>query len=61
MNPPANAGVIKEAGLILDQEDPVEENMATQSSVLAWRSHGQRSPVSYSPWGCRELAMTEAT
>ena len=23
--------------------------------------HGQRSPASYSPWGCKELDMTEAT
>ena len=27
----------------LDQEDPLEEEMATHSSVLAWRIHGQRS------------------
>ena len=34
----------------LDQEDPLEEEMATHSSVLAWRIHGQRSLVGYSPW-----------
>ena len=27
----------------LGQEDPLEEGMATHSSVLAWRIHGQRS------------------
>ena len=27
----------------LDQEDPLEEEMATHSSVLASRIHGQRS------------------
>ena len=27
----------------LDQEDPLEEEMATHSSVLAWKIHGQRS------------------
>ena len=33
------------------QEDPLEEGMATHSSILAWRiSHGQRSLVGYSPW-----------
>ena len=26
----------------LGQEDPLEEEMATHSSVLAWRIHGQR-------------------
>ena len=36
-NPPANAGDIREAGLILGQEDPLEEGMATHSSMLAWR------------------------
>ena len=27
--------------------------MATHSSILAWRSHEQRSVVGYSPWGGR--------
>ena len=36
-NPPANAGDIREAGLILGQEDPMEEGMATHSNILAWR------------------------
>ena len=31
-----------------------------QSSCLE-NPHGQRSLVGYSPWGCRELDMTEAT
>ena len=26
-------------------------DMATHSGILAWRSHGQRSLVGYSPWG----------
>jgi len=24
-------------------------------------SHGQRSPMGYSPWGCKELDVTEVT
>ena len=32
----------------LGQEDPLEEGMATHSSILAWKSHGQRSLVGYS-------------
>ena len=32
--------------------------MATHSSILAWRSHGQRSLAGYSPWGHKELEMT---
>ena len=29
--------------------------MATHSSILAWKSHGQRSLVSYRPWGCKRV------
>ena len=35
--------------------------MATHSSILAWRIHGQRSLQGYSPWDCTELNTTEAT
>ena len=34
----------------LSQEDVLEKEMATQSSILAWKSHGQRSLAGYSPW-----------
>ena len=34
-NPPANAGDVRDAGLILGREDPLEEGMATHSSILA--------------------------
>ena len=27
----------------LGQEDPLEEGMVTHSSILAWKSHGQKS------------------
>ena len=36
-NPPANAGDIRDMGLIPGSEDPLKEGMATQSSVFAWR------------------------
>ena len=32
----------------LGQEDPLEEGMATHSSILAWKIHGQRSLAGYS-------------
>ena len=35
--PPAGAGGIRDAGSILGQEDPLEEEMATYSSILAWK------------------------
>ena len=33
----------------LGWEDPLEEGMATHSSILAWNPNGQRSLVGYSP------------
>ena len=38
----------------LGWEDPLEEGMATHSSILAWRIHGQRSLAGY-----KESDMTE--
>ena len=35
--------------------------MATQFTILAWKSHGQRSQVGYSPWGRKESGTTEHT
>ena len=36
-NPPANAGDVKDSCLVPGQEDPLEEDTATHSSVLACR------------------------
>ena len=33
----------------LGQEDPLEEDMATHSSILAWEIDGQRNLAGYSP------------
>ena len=38
----------------LGREDPLEKEMVTHSSILAWRSL-----VGYSPWGPKELDTTE--
>ena len=35
----------------LGREDPLEEEMATHSSILAGKSHGQRSLAGFSPGG----------
>ena len=43
----------------LGQEDPLEKEMATHFSMLAWKSHGQRSLVGYSPGGRKESDTTE--
>ena len=42
----------------LGREDPLEGEMATHSSVLAWRIPSQTSLSGYSPWGHRELDTT---
>ena len=41
----------------LSQEDPMEKEMATHSTILAWEIHRLRSPVHYSPQ-CRKEANT---
>ena len=51
-NLPANAG---DTGLIPGQEDPLEKEMATHSSVLDWETHGQRNLAGYSPWGRKSV------
>ena len=43
----------------LGQEDFLENGMATHSTILAWKIHGQRSVAGYSPWGRKELDTTE--
>ena len=52
-NPPANAGDARDVGSIprsgRGQEEALEEEMATHSSILAWESHGLRSLAGYSP------------
>ena len=43
----------------LGWDDPLEEGMPTHSSILAWRIPWTEDLVGYSPWGCRELDVTE--
>ena len=42
----------------LGQKDPLEKEIATHFSILAGKSHGQRSLVGYSPWGRKESDTT---
>ena len=42
-------------GVFLGWEDPLEKEMATHSSILAWEIHGERILAGYSPRGCKEL------
>ena len=43
----------------LSGNDPLEVDKAPHSSILAWRIHGQRSLVGYSPWDRKELDMID--
>ena len=43
----------------LGQEDALEEGVATHTSILVWRIHGQKSLEGYSPQGHKELDTTE--
>ena len=43
----------------LGQEDPLEEEVATSSSILPEESHGQRSLAGYFSWGGKESDTTE--
>ena len=57
-NPP----VMRETGVLsLGGEDPLEEDMATHSSLLAWKIPWTEEPSgsSYSPWGRKEFDMTK--
>ena len=44
-NPPDNTGDIRKAGSILGQEDPLEEEMATHASILAWKIPWTEEPA----------------
>ena len=51
-NLPANTGDIRDAGSIPGLEDPLEEGMATHSSILAWRI-----PWTVEPGGLQSLGL----
>ena len=43
----------------LGQEDPLEKEMATHSSILAWKISWTEEPGGLRPWGRKELDVTE--
>ena len=54
-NPLANTEGIKDSGLILGQEDPLEKGMATHSSVLA-----SGSPWTEEPGGLQSVGSQKS-
>ena len=45
----------------LGGEDPLEEGLATHSTILSWRIPWTESPSGYSPWDRKESDATEVT
>ena len=57
-NPPASVGDTREVGSFPGWKDPLEEEMATHSSILAWKIPWTEEP-GRAPWGCKESDNTE--
>ena len=58
-NPPAMQETQEIWVQSLDREDPLEKEMATHTSVLAWRIPWTEEPGDFSPRGRRESDATE--
>ena len=54
-NLPANAGDLRDMDLTLGREDPLEEGMATHSSILAWRIPRTEDPGGLQSVGVRRV------
>ena len=54
-----NAGAMGDTGSIPGSGRSLEEGIATYSSILACKSHGQRSLAGHSLWSLKELDMLE--
>ena len=57
-NLPANTG---DSGFILGQEDPLEKQMATHSSILAWEIPWTEEPGGLQSTGSQRLGNNLAT
>ena len=57
--PTCNAGDTGDIHLIPGQEDPLEEGMATHSSILAWRIPWTEEPGRTQSTGLQGLDRTE--
>ena len=57
-NLPANAGDSRDAGSSLGHENPLEEEMATHSSILAWDIPWTDKPGRLQSMGLQKLDTT---
>ena len=58
-NPPAMKETQETWVRFLGQKDPLEKEIATHSSVLAWEIPWTEEPGELDPWGRKELDTTE--
>ena len=56
-NPPANARDARDVGSIPGQEDPLEEGMATDSSIVAGESPWTEEPGGLQPMGSPRVRL----
>ena len=54
-NPAANAGDVRDVGLIPGWEDPLEEGIATHFSILAWRISWTEKPSALQVTGSQRV------
>ena len=54
-NRPANSGDTRDVGLISGWEDPLEEEIATHSSILAWRIPWAEEPGGLQSLGSQSI------
>ena len=60
-NLPVNTGDLRDVGSVLDWEDPLEKQMATHSSILAWKISWTEEYGRLQSIGSDESDTTEAT
>ena len=60
-NLPAIAGITGNMGLILRREGPLEEEMATHSSIFVWKTLWTDEPGRLCTQGRKESHATEVT
>ena len=58
-NLPVNAGDTGDEGLITGWEDPLEQDMATDSSILAWKMPWTEEPGGQQSMGSQRVDTTE--
>ena len=60
-NPPARQEPLKIPVQSLDQEDPLEREMAAHSSILAWETPWTEEPGGLQPMGSQRVRHDRAT